>query len=336
MKKLTRLTSINHYWIFTTAAFVIIGCSSNDDNPQMTAPDAIASDVLPSDIAHGTERVFEVINGDAIEEMVAVQIQLDQAEELGFELLSTSFDAEISDDVDLFACPGGGTVGNSNRVISGGTTFSTNFADACVVGDIVVTGRFNHSTSFGRGEGVGVFNNSTFVDNYSLTKSSSGDFTSITSGGLRLLGRFDEGNFSQEITLTDFRFISGENISAENDFSVESAMMSISDSTLPLSGSDDGISLVIESLVTSSPEDTLTINTDMSLQFTAGISDPNPISGVINITGQNATWQIDFDGGDPESVAVTLNAMGSTIGFFLPKAMYSIVFIDPMSVFLDT
>ena len=336
MKKLTRFTSINHYWLITIAAFVIIGCSSNDDNPQMTAPDAIPSDVLPSDIAHGTELVFEVINGGAIEEMAAVQIQLDQAEELGFELLSTSFDAEISDDVDLFACPGGGTVGNSNRVISGGTTFSTNFADACVVGDIVVTGRFNHSISFGRGESVGVFNNSTFVDNYSLTKSSSGDFTSMTSGGLRLLGRFDEGNFSQEITLTDFRFISDENISDENDFSVESARISISDSTLPLSGADDGISLEIESLVTSFPEDILTVNADLSLQFTTGFSDPNPISGVINITGQNATWQIDFDGGDPESVAVTLNTMGATTGFVLPKVMYSIDFADPMSVFLDT
>ena len=87
MKKLTRFTSINLYWLITIAAFVIIGCSSNDDNPQMSAPDAIPSDVLPSDIAHGTELVFEVINGGAIEEMAAVQIQLDQAEELGFELL---------------------------------------------------------------------------------------------------------------------------------------------------------------------------------------------------------------------------------------------------------
>ena len=280
---------------------------ASDDDPTNGSGD------VPQAVLTSLDTLFEAVNGDAQERMLAILTRITEPEAEGLSLLSSAYDDEFFATRDTYECPAGGTVDTAIRQLSGsGYRVSTN-AENCEFPSFTVSGEFLEILEINRNVSASVASSFTSsVDDYVLIDSTDSAIT--TADGLEVA--------SIASADTESRFLpvawSTTGLSVERDdasYSLDSLATTVRDNARPLPDDRRGLTITIEGLVGpgGDPSDVTTVE-----PLFRGDEDANYTSGSIERVGASIAYTLDADGGDPDTFVLNVRDGQATTSYVVP------------------
>jgi hypothetical protein len=303
---------------------LVAGCSSSDDDdntPVVNDPVTPSDLETPSDpdsvsnrTKEGLSTVFDVASGGKfLNQTISAFKELETAEEAGFtftgtttETINLSSATTITVDFNTFECPDGGAVSVGVPYNNGGFITTRLNAEDCALSSFTVSGNYTYETG--------------------MTGSVTEEKYTILNLGIR--SRVD---LSVATTVTDtfinLNIQNNKNISQRwrisalsyqfdgQTYSVESADSNIS---LALSESTDVLDINIYGLTAPTLDGEVDVATTEPMRFDESITQGDPNFGRLSISSDFLDWSIDADGGDPESLLLTIDENDSQTSYLIP------------------